>query len=863
MAKKVISFSEIFKRQSCLSSSSESVDSRSRFNNLNSKLENWDGKDITPSISSSMNSYLDSLCTIDNASQNYDSVIGLIDRFENVNEKFTGIVHKHFVNQILPYMSNPEYAIEAVGRYENISDEHRTAIVEKANAMIVADRVLGNYKALNKRFKINEMKITDPNRFAESICEKVDTYDVPSYQKMNICIEESCYILEKNNVKYNKNTVVDTIGRYFMMIESVVTDQDITGYKKVLEENAFLEDGEYCTYIGREDVADEPHSIAQTIELILNLPEKTYDNVAKLLVGACSCSTVEDLCHNMEDLIKIFWDLYKFDTIEIADQQITHIFSNMADILSERDLEPGDYNAIIGSAERAKESIVVAYNARLDYREKVFYFKDKITQFQQHLDSIKNSAYNMENVQNIGEIRSILDTEKMMTLQEFKIFKFHNLLTATWNFSKWLKNKNKKMNDKLKSGGKNIFKKVKDILFPESTDVYATINEFDRFDVCVAQYEYISEEDLGIINSYFEDICHEYNQMLETNQKYNVKAFYIINPGIVEVHLGCKDRIAVTEEEHNQIINTLSEADETYIEMFYEYAMSFEALADLTMDHIFNLVENHRFTKEEFEVVQEALSIIGIERKTMYTLAESVDMEVSESWAPVEDVEFTVTDIAEAYQILQVVSEKAPAINADQIHDPDFDGTVVKDGKKVNPFKGLNLNSLKLYLFGLKKKASKASQKEREISRNMDNSFRRLVKNMKNALISDRREAIIKGSVIPSFSRCIKIAIALAGLGLIFQNPAVPIIAAIGGFAMSKNLTKKERILMLDEIETELEVLDKEIANAESANKMKRLRALLKYKKDLQRQYQRIRYNVRVGKDILPNSASGVRTNED
>ena len=44
---------------------------------------------------------------------------------------------------------------------------------------------------------------------------------------------------------------------------------------------------------------------------------------------------------------------------------------------------------------------------------------------------------------------------------------------------------------------------------------------------------------------------------------------------------------------------------------------------------------------------------------------------------------------------------------------------------------------------------------------------------------------------------------------------------------------------------------------------MKKYRALLKYKKDLQRQYQRIRYNVRVGKDILPGSAAGIGKDND
>jgi hypothetical protein len=189
-----------------------------------------------------------------------------------------------------------------------------------------------------------------------------------------------------------------------------------------------------------------------------------------------------------------------------------------------------------------------------------------------------------------------------------------------------------------------------------------------------------------------------------------------------------------------------------------------------------------------------------------------------------------------------------------------------KDGKKFdkkNPFDGINLNNMKLYLEGLKAKMKDMSQKEKELSRNLDNTFRLLVKAMKNALVSDRREAIIKGSVIPSFSRCIKACIGLAGVYAVSGfNPAAPLLVAFGGFCVSKRLTQKERLLLLDEIETELQVVDKEISMAESRDNMKKYRALLKYKKDLQRQYQRIKYNIRVGKDILPNSAAGLR-NQD
>ena len=231
----------------------------------------------------------------------------------------------------------------------------------------------------------------------------------------------------------------------------------------------------------------------------------------------------------------------------------------------------------------------------------------------------------------------------------------------------------------------------------------------------------------------------------------------------------------------------------------------------------------------------------------------------------------------EAYKIFRdVITEAAPKVNK-----PKVGGAAVKSTPKAksvsstpktagsdrgksedyNPSQSISnkINNAKIYLAGLKSKVKDLGRKEQELSRTLDANFNNFSKAVKNALISDRREAIIKGSVIPSFSKSIKICLGLIGLGLVTQNPIVPIIAAFGGLAVSKNLTKKERVLLLDEIETELEVVEKEIANADAKNQIKKYRALLQYKKDLQRQYQRIKYNIRVGKDILPGSAAGFK----
>jgi hypothetical protein len=230
----------------------------------------------------------------------------------------------------------------------------------------------------------------------------------------------------------------------------------------------------------------------------------------------------------------------------------------------------------------------------------------------------------------------------------------------------------------------------------------------------------------------------------------------------------------------------------------------------------------------------------------------------------------------EAYNILTNVLEAAPTINKPKLNIKKPNISIPKigasndkttlNGDKVDgdkKFGGINLNSLRLSLEGLKSNFKNFSQKQQEASKKADFQSRQFSKALKNAFISDKRESIIKGSVIPSFSKLCRWGLVLAGLGIITHNPIVPAIAAIGAFGVSKHLTKQERLLLLDDIETELEVVDKELQMADSKNQIKKYRALLKYKKDLQRQYQRIKYNIRVGKDILPGSEVGTPHNND
>ena len=191
----------------------------------------------------------------------------------------------------------------------------------------------------------------------------------------------------------------------------------------------------------------------------------------------------------------------------------------------------------------------------------------------------------------------------------------------------------------------------------------------------------------------------------------------------------------------------------------------------------------------------------------------------------------------------------------------------VETGKKVKAavggaLKEINLNNLQLAINALRKSAKDMSAKEQEVSRNADAAFNYFIKSCKELLVSDRREAIIKGSVIPSFSKCIKIGLGLIGVGILTGGPLIPAIMLIGGIGISKDLTKKERALLIDDIETELDVIEKQMTVYENSGQMKKYKAALKIKKELQRQQARIQYNIRIGKDFIPGP-SGVTTRKN
>ena len=953
MAKNIVTYSTILKRSRCINSNNlSSSDMANAYKLLNSKLSNpreANGR-ISSTLESALSSFLTGICNIDNANAYYRQVMYFIQEFNSINTKISDYILSEYTNNILFYVYDLTGIQETITRYD-LLDHQINNILEASSRLIVADRILKNHGIISNRFGIEDTirniicTTNDLKSMAEACCEAVDTFTIKSYQKLNLTIEECIYLFGKNGIDYNKEYLVKYALEYFLLRDNIDSERDIDGYRIALTESHCLIDNDLSLVRYLFDEYNDTGYNRTHIKIgkYLMSSNKTIDTMFDTIVDIIDHISELGLQNNIGKIIEFMFDVYKSNIF--TEDDIKSRYSDMLNIIVDKvnkiidsgNMRKEILDIIISNINAVKDSIIINRNNDYEYVSKVTYFKSILDDFIEELEHSLSILYPAANLDSMNTVNT--ESSEIIPIKEFKVFKFHNLVNAAINLDKYLKEKAQKGHNKVSNKVKNGIKKFKNILFNETDEsIYSYIGEDHKADICVAQI-YLNESDIPEAHKFLNEVCKEFNDKLLIENKDSIKAYYIINPGMAEVHVKESAIIELSEEDLNIIAKSESLELETYIDDFAMMESCCELYESFEDGEITNIKEkisefanNSYFDMEHFEVALEALSLLNVSEDDIKVfgeqfgnyrykailesggngsyLSESKKIDsIVNNWVKESNVPIDIQ--LEAYQALCAVLEAGPDIKKPDLKKPDIkkdkddskdkeenkgvmdkfrnkakdvkDNVTSKfnkkddkdkdddskdkkeDGdnkKKKNPFSGVNLNNIKLYLEGLKSKMKNMSQKEKEMSRNLDNWFRRFSKSLHDAMISDRREAIIKGSVIPSFSKCIKIAIGLAGLGIVTGSPVAPILTAFAGFAVSKDLTKKERILMLDEIETELQVLEKEIAMAESKNQMKKYRALLTYKKDLQRQYQRIKYNVRVGKDILPNSTAGLRNND-
>jgi F0F1-type ATP synthase membrane subunit b/b' len=162
-------------------------------------------------------------------------------------------------------------------------------------------------------------------------------------------------------------------------------------------------------------------------------------------------------------------------------------------------------------------------------------------------------------------------------------------------------------------------------------------------------------------------------------------------------------------------------------------------------------------------------------------------------------------------------------------------------------------NTLNIVKTKIQDAAKALSDKDKKISQDIDVAVDGFKQSVERYFSTESREQVLRGSILPSASKLLKMCL-VAGLAAWMIHPLAAVIGILGYIGVSKHAQSKERQAILDEIDTELEMVDRYIQEADNKNDMKALKNLLNTKKRLKREKHRIRYKMKIQYGEIPNA---------
>lgn len=737
----------------------------------------------------------------------------------------------------------------------------------------IMDRILHNDESLGNRFNFDKVIKNNSNGDVESIvgelCSLIDTYTLSKEAKMNIALENIQYSLYKNGIRESQENIVEYITNYFLFNEQVMTDKDYNGIKKVLKNNRTISE-----------------SCIDRIGFVLEKTENQFADKIKKLSERCDDNSIGKFILKVNNIKnENMASTYIADGIEKANA-ISTSQKDAKNILTSIHMIP-----LLGYVSK---SFIISELKLHDMKTKT---KNKIEdkEFIDAINALFEDEYELGLEANLCESYIKEDEEKY----DFNsIDLFGETLLESEDFADssdvkkvvdQFKSDQNKSIGKCKSYLLRIYQKSPENIIDETPHILGMIRM--AFIIGLTAVPTVGPA-LALVTAFVDKMVSMKINDKQTgklitaleNEKKEVKEKISKGKGNkseLESYVKCLDkciekvdnyRYSITDDEVEG--RPSSDDDDDDFDFSDDLDFSFEQmlLADMnvlnTIQEAVNDVQLHndvedfigRATKEGGSFLGDILSVID--------QAKVFDIQsIYDKYAPTKYTKMTVresTSFGSGFDKLNryipyTVNESCNKID-NEIRGYEFDNGLYIEACAIECVRdivteGSAINTIKLAVQNFKKKAKDLSTKEKSMWQSLDATMSGLTKAIERSLTSNRREALIKGSIIPSFSKCIKMGLTVGAVSLL--NPVFGVITAIGMYGTSKALNHKERQLIYDEIETELKVVDKELQMADNDGDIKRYRFLLQYQKKLERERQRIKYGMKVhGRDI-PSSSAG------
>jgi hypothetical protein len=831
---------------------------------------------------------------------------------ENTDERSQRALVSQFTTAIAPVIEDTHSALTELERIED--DNIRNICKEAVSDMVAIDTLINNHEKISKRFNVNGY-IADHQFYNEEaecvdqICEWIDTYSIPVKDKAAIALEESLYAFSKGGMTHSRDTVVQEVMEYFL-VSNRLTGKEA---KRILERCQFIDkdDTKNVRYLFNEMLSDEVHDVIDQCKV----DEKFNDGAFKMAINRIYANSAEQVIDGTPNILGWIRQLAAISTLGV--NVFVGIAVILADKYIQMKISRKQCERVVRNFKEEKEKTTKAIEKASDdeARERLQKYSDSLDAAIDKIDMYKDTLYTSEELNKQAGIENEAAMNAPTTFYEFKVFKFQNLLHLAADASNYIQTQYNKGVDKVRGKLKKVFtskeedvdksgnakKKspvnataFKDTIKNITAHFTETYNGTRLFDVNLITID-ISESKLDDIYELTDVICED------LENRYRGMKFYTNTSGdYCEIHMMNPVPIIFSEdaEENDGYMN------ESDVETLKEYAN----LVRLTLEYVSyspetiltDLLESN-IGFDEAHAIMELQQFSGINNSddvwdrlvdkyyhnemqyhTQDQIEENTLLNDLQYNFNGEEIPFDVQ--VEACGLMRdilnegILNKDKPKNDKDKKKFIDFKVDVKKgqqnakpqkkdDGKKFGVSAGVNVkkdkkenkggggidfSGVKVAMQGLKSKVANLGVKEKEVSRDLDVAASGFMRSIENALTSNRREGIIKGSIIPSFSKCLKTALG-AGAIAVIADPATAIIALFGAFAGSKYLNDKERMLLLDEVEVELKVVEKEIQIAESDGDMQKYRKLLTYQKKLKKESFKLRYKLskKMGKDYI------------
>lgn len=819
-------------------------------------------------------------CSVADCNKYWKPLMEMINHLDAKTEKSHPTLYGIVEYYIIPKLSkdNINRIIEYTTENENTFDRNNVRGI--AEDYLTIERVVSNHKALSKRFNLDKIaresvRLRNVKEGVTELCELIDTYDISKQAKFNIALENITYAIRSAGYE---ESILEYVLDYFLTNESVIPDNIYSTMQSLVEKSRLLSDSEkqqvsYFTEAANDQFSKEIKSLANKCK---------NEDCSRLILSTLSISNEKQASNYIKKT---------FDMLNKHPEDSKYLISSIFAIPL-----TGKISKAFISYQYKLMSDKEKINNKINDKE----FIDVVQDIMDDDDDMITEAtllHDLCNTDTISEGLSSYDDTPIASLLESEDYGDSRDIQA---LLKDFKAEQKKDMGKLKYYLGKIYRKSPEGIIDETPNILSTIRVVFILSPAVIP---IIGPIISLVGAFVDKILsmkinEKQSEALirkleserdkvdkdiekkpdkkEELEKYGkcIDACIKKVDGYREAHITSEELPDRRSTKKNSSVNTKDDDFDFDLGLdddkdpWAEFDLENAAIMMSAMDTIVEARESN-LEKDLCENITDLIdsdleSLLEIVRYCPTTININNILEAAQKCK----LQYWKTDIVRSVLIESTVTEYSNirSINLESVNDLLIEAYCVEQleeavkimkNKPKDKKSGLSfITKLKLTLQAARGKAKDLSTKEKAMWRNLDIAASGFMKSVERAMTSDRRDAIIKGSIIPSFSKCIKAGMTVGLLSIV--NPVLGIITAMGMIGVSKKLNDKERQLIYDEIDTELKVVDKQLDMANNDGNMKQYRFLLQYQKRLERERQRIKYGLKVhGRDIPDSKPKG------